>query len=85
LPVAAENDVVRLTSLVTIEAEDGTRKTLFIGPVAGGVKISDQQTEIMVITPASPLGRELLNKSAGDSVEIMTGTTCTEYELVAVR
>jgi transcription elongation GreA/GreB family factor len=85
LPVAAENDVVRLTSLVTIEAEDGTRKTLFIGPVAGGVKITDQQTDIMVITPASPLGRELLGKSAGDSVEIMTGTTCTEYELVAVR
>jgi transcription elongation GreA/GreB family factor len=39
----------------------------------------------MVITPASALGRELLSKSSGDSVEIMTGITSTEYELVIVQ
>ncbi|MCM0083921.1 GreA/GreB family elongation factor [Geomonas sp. Red32] len=72
-------------SLVTIEAADGSAKTLFIGPLAGGMKIEYQGTELMVITPTSPIGRELMGKDPGDSVEIRTGPRRIEYEIVEVQ
>lgn len=84
LPPLSDGDVVRLTSLVTIEADGGARKTLFIGPLEGGLKIRFQETEIMVITPASPLGRELIGKAVGDTVEVGDGSSRIEYEVVAV-
>jgi len=41
LPLVSDCDLVRLTSLVRIEADDGVRRTVFIGPVEGGLKIGD--------------------------------------------
>ncbi len=84
LHLVPRGEVIRLTSLVTIEADDGSRRELFIGPAEGGLKITDDRTEIMVITPASPLGRELLGKSLGDAVEIEAGPNVIGYEIVAV-
>jgi len=84
LPLASDGETVRIASLVVIEAEDGTRKTLFIGPAAGGLRIAHHQTEIMVITPASPLGRELIGKGLGDSVKIKTGPNRTEYVIAEI-
>ena len=84
LSLQSEDDVIHLTSLVTIEADDGTSKVVFIGPREGGLKIAYGRTEIMVITPASPLGRELLGKYLGDTVEITTGSSRIGYEIVAV-
>jgi transcription elongation GreA/GreB family factor len=85
LTLVSDPASIRLTSLVTIEADDGSRRELFIGPAEGGLKIRDHRTEIMVITPASPLGRELLGKSLGDFVEIEAGSNFIGYEIVAVR
>ena len=85
LSLAPESEVIGLTSLVTIEGENGNGRRLFIGPGEGGLKIADDQGEIMVITPASPLGRELLGKCQGETVEIVTGSSRMEYEIVAVR
>lgn len=84
LSLASDCEVIRLTSLVTIEANDGVGKVVFIGPLEGGLKIIDGQAEIMVITPASPLGRQLIGKSAGDTVEIAVGAGRIEYEIVVV-
>ena len=85
LAVTADSEEIRLTSLVTIEAGDGARKVVFIGPVEGGLKITGCETEIMVITPGSPLGRELIGKHSGDSIEIAIGPNRMEYEIVEVR
>ena len=84
LPLISDTKVIRLTSRVTIEADDGCHRELFIGPAEGGLKITDDQSEIMVITPVSPLGRELLGKSPGDTVEIEAGPNLIEYEIIAV-
>lgn len=84
LSPATDGETVRMASLVAIEGEDGTRKTLFIGPAAGGLRIAHHQAEIMVITPASPLGRELIGKGPGDSVEIKTGPNRTEYVIAEI-
>lgn len=75
---------IYLGALVTLEAEDGGSKRLFIGPEAGGLKVEAEQGEVVVITPGSPVGRELLGKAVGDSVEIRLGASIREYEIVEV-
>src|SRR5258706_1329126 len=60
----ASNDPIDLTALVELEA-DGARSYFFIGPKSGGLEIEYQGGEIMVITPQSPLGRNLMGKKAG--------------------
>jgi transcription elongation GreA/GreB family factor len=80
----AVDDTIRLVSLVTLEETDGSRKILFIGPLEGGLKIEQEGKEIVVITPGSPMGRELLGKRAGDPVRIKAGESPTEYEIVEV-
>jgi transcription elongation GreA/GreB family factor len=76
---------IGLTALVTLSGDD-TSKTVFIGPLEGGMKLVDQQTgcEVVVITPASPLGRDLIGKSVGDLVKIGVGSGCREFEIVGV-
>lgn len=84
LNLTVDSEAIRVTSLVTIEADDGSSKTVFIGPVEGGMKITDDQIEIIFITPASPLGKALVGRSLGDYIEINAGTSRMEYEIVEI-
>ncbi|NVN90999.1 MAG: GreA/GreB family elongation factor [Desulfuromonadales bacterium] len=79
-----ENSAIRLTALVSLECDDGTTKTVFIGPLEGGLKVRDHQTEIMVITPASPLGRQLIGRVTGDCIAVGSGSSRREYEIIKV-
>jgi transcription elongation GreA/GreB family factor len=80
----AEDATIRLTALVTLETGDGTGKTVFIGPEAGGLRVTDAGREIIVITPHSPLGKGLIGKVAGDRVTLGKGPAQKEFEIVAV-
>lgn len=78
------NTPIRQTALVTVEDEEGARKTVFIGPLEGGIKINDGQSDILVITPLSPLGRDLLGRCFGEIIETGDGPNRKELEIVAV-
>lgn len=80
----ANGQVVRLAALVNLEAEDGSTRMVFVGPREGGLKVSSPYGEVVVITPASPLGSVLIGKSVGDMVETGEGGGRMEYEIVAV-
>jgi hypothetical protein len=77
-----EYSPIRLTALVSLAGNDAATRTLFIGPLEGGMKVIDQLTEIVVITPASPLGRSLIGKTAGDTVS--AGFGGKTFEIVGV-
>jgi len=79
-----EDDIISVASLVTLQDSAGTIKILFIGPLEGGLKIEQEGEEIVVITLASPVGRVLLGRRAGDTVEILAGTMRVEYEIIKV-
>lgn len=79
----SEVSPIRLTALVELEDEAGNNRWLFLGPAAGGLRLDFDGEEVMVITPASPLGRELLGKQCGDLITIKTGRV-REYEIVSV-
>jgi transcription elongation GreA/GreB family factor len=80
----SDSDIIRLASLVSLENENGDLKRIFIGPVEGGLRIATETGDVMVITPASPLGQALIGKSTGDSVEIRTGGADIEYRIDSV-
>lgn len=79
-----EESPIRLSALVTLADEDAATKTVFIGPVEGGLKVECGGTEVVVITPASPLGRDLIGRKVGDVVRVGTGSGSKEYEIVEV-
>jgi len=79
-----DDEEIRLTALVTLAAEDGAVKTVFIGPLEGGLKVAVGLTEVVVITPASPLGSALLGRSCGETIEVGDGAKRTSYEITGV-
>lgn len=79
-----DGSAIALTALVTLEGDDDSSRQLFIGPLEGGLKVVCQRTEIVVITPASPLARDLLGKVAGDLVRIGAGSRSKEFTIVRV-
>lgn len=79
------SSAIGLTALVILTGEDGTSRTFFIGPLEGGMKVVDEMgAEIVVITPVSPLGRDLISRSVGDSVHIGIGHERKEFEIAEV-
>ena len=75
---------IRLTALVTIAAEDGSCRQLFLGPDAGGMKLTEKDEECIVITPDSTLGRALLGKCCGDELQIGSGAGRKDFTVIAV-
>ena len=49
-----EEQGIQLTALVTLLNADGSRRTVFLGPEAAGLKIDCEGREVLVITPRSP-------------------------------
>jgi transcription elongation GreA/GreB family factor len=76
-------DPVSLGALVKLGDRDGS--CYFIGPRAGGTEIRHEGGEVMVITPQSPLGRQLMGRKQGDVLQLDLGGRRGEcrIELVA--
>jgi transcription elongation GreA/GreB family factor len=79
-----EETPIRLTALVTIEADDGSCRQIFLGPDAGGLKLVEGGAECIVITPESPLGRALLGKVCGDEIDTGSNEARKTFTIVAI-
>lgn len=79
-----EADACAVGALVTLDYGDKERRVL-LSPAGGGLKLSDDRGEVSVVTPQSPLGRELLGKSVGDALELKVEGRLREIEIVAVE
>jgi transcription elongation GreA/GreB family factor len=67
VPDFKPGDPVALGAVV--EVGDGARRAwFFLGPGAGGTEVSLDGRDVLVLTPQSPLGRQLLGKRVGDPV-----------------
>ncbi len=65
-------DPVILGALVTLQAA-GQRSRYFIGPKAGGTEIQHAGEAILIITPQSPLGRQLMGRRQGEQFALELG------------
>lgn len=80
----APGEPIDLTALVELDT-DGIQSTYFIGPKNGGLEIEYQRQEIMVITPQSPLGQNLIGRKAGQRWTAKIGGSTVKYHIVSVR
>ena len=76
-------DAIDLSALVELETKAGTA-CYFIGPRAGGTEIKDRRREILVITPHSPMGQQLVGKKQGDSWETQIAGKRNAYRIVSI-
>ncbi len=76
-------DPIDLSALVELEIK-GEHSFYFIAPCAGGTEIRHGKNVVLVLTPQSPLGRQLIGKKKGDRLRIELGGVRNEYHVVAV-
>jgi transcription elongation GreA/GreB family factor len=72
---------IGLGALVTLE---GGHPGYFLGPRAGGTEIEAGGRTVMVITPQSPLGRQLMGRHQGEIVRLETGGKRSDVRILSV-
>jgi transcription elongation GreA/GreB family factor len=77
---------VALGALVEIEDGDEGR-TIFLAPVGAGVELTGPGGDgfLSVVSPASPIGRAVLGKRVGDSVEVDVAGEPREWRIAFVE
>jgi transcription elongation GreA/GreB family factor len=78
-----EAEAIAVGALVEVEA-GGEAAFYFIGPRAGGTEVVQDKKEILVITPQSPLGAQLLDKKKGDRPQLVIAGRKEAVKIVAV-
>ncbi len=63
---------ISLGALVTLESQ-GRAAYYLIGPRAGGTEIERESQSVLVITPQSPLGRQVMGRQQGDTLQLDLG------------
>lgn len=83
LPVRdfAAGEPIAVGALVEIE-EDGAASVLLLVPFGGGIRLAGGE---QVVTPASPLGRALIGKTAGEGGEVVAAGRTRAFEVRAVE
>lgn len=75
---------IALTALVEVQHQDKSQLVVLM-PKGGGMTVAHDGYNIQVITPESPLGRALIGRESGDSVEITAGSQRKEYDITSVN
>lgn len=86
LPVKkfSADDPISLGALVALE-HGGESSLYFIGPRAGGTEVLHDRKEIVVITPQSPLGEQLMGKKSGERPQLTFGGTKQAAKILSVK
>jgi len=83
LRMFAPHDPIDLGALVELQ-RNKEKSFYFLGPRAGGTEIIHEDKEILVITPQSPLGQQLVGKKQGERLQIDMGGSRDQYRVVSV-
>ena len=77
-------ETIQTGAIVELERE-GERLTYFVGPGAGGTEIECEGRTVLVITPHSPMGRQLVGHRQGELLQIEVGGTTDGYRVAVVE
>jgi transcription elongation GreA/GreB family factor len=83
LPVLGPGDVIALGAVVEL-SNRGRSTWYFLGPRAGGLELAADGRSLLVLTPQSPLGRQLLGKRVGDTVHMPGRAAPTGLKILSV-
>jgi len=84
LPTFGATDPIALGALVELDA-GGQRSWYLVGPRAGGLELELEGRRILVLTPSSPLGHELIGKRIGETVLPARTTGKKAHRIVSVE
>lgn len=78
-----DEDPIALSAIVTVDT--GEKESIyFIGPEAGGMQCSRDDIALTVITPKSPLGKELVGRHLDDEFDLATAGVTRSYQIVSL-
>ncbi|MFT4720123.1 MAG: hypothetical protein ACI9SB_001292 [Candidatus Azotimanducaceae bacterium] len=78
------DDAIDLGALICLSSDDAASRWLYLGPGAGGLRMSFAGTEVVVVTPAAPLGQQLQGRYLGDDISIMVAGKQQDYVIKEV-
>ena len=76
---------IALGALAEVRDPRGTVVSYFLCPRAGGLELRMDGRSILVVTPQSPLGRQLLGRRVGDAVQLPGSRPGVPSQIIAVR
>jgi transcription elongation GreA/GreB family factor len=76
-------DEIDIGALVIAESRK-ERTAYFIGPRGGGTEVKHAGQEVLVITPRSPLGQQLVGRKQGDKIQMEIAGARTELRISSV-
>jgi transcription elongation GreA/GreB family factor len=79
-----KGEPIELAALVTLEGDEGA-EIYFLGPRAGGIEIKLGKKNVLVITPHSPFGRQLMGRKMGEQVQVELARTRRTFRIAAVE
>ena len=69
-----------------VELETGAETSFyFIGPRAGGMEVARDKQKVLIITPLSPLGAQLMDKKQGDHPQLELGSRREPARIISVH
>jgi len=69
-----------------VELKQGRERSFYlVGPRAGGTEVECDGHEILVITPQSPLGSQLMGRQSGDVLKLTLPGSSDKYHVVSVE
>lgn len=80
----AAADPIDVGAVVELKT-DRESSLYFIGPKSGGLEVTFKKKELVVITPQSPLGENLMGKKMGDRWTAQIGGSKVKYEITSVQ
>ena len=89
LPIFTRTTPISLGALVDLacDDEDGTpERTLMLMPIGAGAELTGPNGDgfLSVITPASPIGKALLGKRVGETIDVSTRGEVREWTIVDI-
>jgi transcription elongation GreA/GreB family factor len=85
MPEFADGAAIALGAIVELAGADGNHTWYVIGPRAGGMEIKLDGRDFLVLTPHSPLGRQLIGKRAGEAVQVAARGAPALQRIVSVQ
>jgi hypothetical protein len=84
LKTFAGTDPIAISALVEVACDD-VLTLYFLAPTGGGMRGNVESTDILVITPQSPMGQKLLGALEGDAFELSVQRKLRQYEVIGVQ
>ena len=86
LPKLGPKSRVALGAVVEVE-DEGEGRTFFLAPVGAGIELTGPGGDgvLSVVTPASPVGRAVLERIVGETIEVMVNGKSREWTITYVE